>query len=95
MKSRQVEFPISKISLWFIYRSQGRWKEMFEMFMQAIETKLRMLGQEHPQSLEMMANVAATDVSQKRWKHAEAWFLHVRGRQARGYSAKSIQIPCI
>jgi len=48
--------------------------------MQAIETKFRMLGQEHPEALEMMANVTATYFSQERWKQAQALFIQVRGR---------------
>jgi hypothetical protein len=40
------------------YRNQGRWKEAEELFVQVMETSLRVLGQEHPDTLTSMNNLA-------------------------------------
>jgi tetratricopeptide (TPR) repeat protein len=59
------------------YRNQGRWKEAEELEVQAMETSLRVLGQEHPDTLSSMANLAATYRNQERWKEAEKLFMQV------------------
>ena len=40
------------------YRNQGQWSKAEELKVQVIETPKRMLGQEHPDTLTSMANVA-------------------------------------
>jgi tetratricopeptide (TPR) repeat protein len=51
--------------------SDGRYKEAEELFMQVIEARKRVLGEEHPYTLTSMGNLAATYRSQGRWKEAE------------------------
>jgi hypothetical protein len=53
------------------YASQGRWKEAEELQVQEMETNLRVLGAEHPETLTSMANLALTYANQGRWKEAE------------------------
>ena len=40
------------------YRNQGRWKEAEELDVQVIETRKRVLGQAHPDTLTSMNNLA-------------------------------------
>jgi hypothetical protein len=42
------------------YRNQGRWKEAEDLDVQVMETSLRVLGQEHPDTLSSMNNLAFT-----------------------------------
>jgi tetratricopeptide (TPR) repeat protein len=42
------------------YRNQGRWKEAEELFVQVMETRKRVLGAEHPDTLTSMSNLAFT-----------------------------------
>ena len=51
--------------------SDGRWKEAEELYMQVMETRKRVLGEEHPDTLTSMANLASTYRNQGRWKEAE------------------------
>jgi tetratricopeptide (TPR) repeat protein len=53
-----------------LYRD-GRWDEAEELFIQVMETRKRVLGQEHPDTLTSMANLASTYRKQGRWKEAE------------------------
>jgi hypothetical protein len=53
------------------YRNQGRWKEAEALEVQAMKTRKRVLGQEHPDTLTSMANLASTYRNQGRWKEAE------------------------
>ena len=39
--------------------------------MRVMETRVRVLGEEHPDTLSSMANLAATFWNQGRWKEAE------------------------
>jgi Flp pilus assembly protein TadD len=59
------------------HKSQGRWKEAEELMMQVVETRKRVLGQEHPDTLTSMHNLALTYQSQGRWKEAEALMMQV------------------
>ena len=43
-----------------MYRNQGRWKEAEQLEVQVMETSLRVLGNEHPDTLTRMANLAFT-----------------------------------
>jgi len=51
--------------------SDGRWKEAEELFVQVMETSKRVLGDEHPDTLTSMNNLASTYRKQGRWKEAE------------------------
>jgi tetratricopeptide (TPR) repeat protein len=53
------------------YRNQGRRKEAEELFVRVMETRVRVLGSEHPHTLTSMANLASTYRNQGRWKEAE------------------------
>jgi hypothetical protein len=48
------------VNLASTYRDQGRWQEAEELFVQVMETSLRVLGQEHPNTLTSMNNIAIT-----------------------------------
>jgi hypothetical protein len=48
------------------YRNQGRWEEAEELDVQVMETRERVLGQEHPDTLTSMNNLAFTLKSQGR-----------------------------
>ncbi|MDI1492405.1 MAG: hypothetical protein OHK93_003619 [Ramalina farinacea] len=52
------------------YRNQGRWKEAEELEVRVMETRKRVLGEEHPDTLTSMANLAFTIKSQGRNDHA-------------------------
>jgi tetratricopeptide (TPR) repeat protein len=54
-----------------MYRDQGRLKEAEELEVQVIETRKKVLGAEHPDTLTSMANLASTFWNQGRWKEAE------------------------
>jgi tetratricopeptide (TPR) repeat protein len=51
--------------------SDGRYKEAEELQVQVIETRKRVLGDEHPDTLASIANLASTYRNQGRWKEAE------------------------
>ncbi|KAF2188857.1 HET-domain-containing protein [Zopfia rhizophila CBS 207.26] len=51
--------------------SDGRYNEAEELFAQVMETRKRVLGAEHPDTLTSMANLASTYRNQGRWKAAE------------------------
>jgi tetratricopeptide (TPR) repeat protein len=53
------------------YFSEGRWKKAEELFTQVIQTRKRVLGEEHPDTLTSMADLASTLWSQGRWKEGE------------------------
>ena len=61
------------IYLW----GKGLWKEAEELEVQAIETRKRVLGKEHPDTLTSIGNLAATFRSQGRWEEAEELELQV------------------
>ncbi len=54
-----------------IYHDEGRWREAEELELQVMETMKRVLGEEHPDTLISMGNLAATYRNQGRWKEAE------------------------
>ena len=49
----------------------GRWTEAEQLNVQVLETRKRVLGEEHPDTLTIMANLASTYRNQGRWKEAE------------------------
>ncbi|ORY18336.1 hypothetical protein BCR34DRAFT_670856 [Clohesyomyces aquaticus] len=52
--------------------SDGRYNEAEELFVQVMQTRKRVLGEEHLDTLTSMANLASTFWNQGRWKEAEA-----------------------
>jgi hypothetical protein len=63
------------------YWNQGRWKEAEELQVQVMETRKRVLTDEHPDTLTSMHNLALTLQSQAR--HEEALALIERCFQSR------------
>ena len=57
--------------------SDGRYNESEELFVQVMETRKRVLGEEHPDTLSSIANLASTYRNQGRWKEAEELFVQV------------------
>jgi hypothetical protein len=53
------------------YRNQGRWKEAEGLEVQVMESRKRLLGAEHPDTLTSMANLASMYRNQGQWKEAE------------------------
>lgn len=43
-----------------IYHDQGRWDEAEKLKEKVLEVRIRLLGEEHPHTLEATANLAAT-----------------------------------
>lgn len=60
-----------------ILKNEGLWGEAEELEMQVMETRKRMLGMEHPDTLTSMANLASIYRNQGRWKEAEELELQV------------------
>ncbi|KAK0459053.1 hypothetical protein IW261DRAFT_1540773 [Armillaria novae-zelandiae] len=75
------------------YQNQGRWKEAEELQLQVLELRKKkeaeelelqvlelrntVLGEEHPDTLKAMANLAFMYQNQGRWKEAEELQLQV------------------
>lgn len=53
------------------YRGQGRLDETEELELQVLETRKKVLGEEHPDTLTSMNNLAMTFSDQGRWKEAK------------------------
>ncbi|KAF2633333.1 kinesin light chain, partial [Macroventuria anomochaeta] len=51
--------------------SDGRYQEAEELDVEVMQTRRRVLGEEHPETLTSMANLASTYRNQGRWKEAE------------------------
>jgi tetratricopeptide (TPR) repeat protein len=51
--------------------SDGRYNEAEKLFAEVVETRKRVLGSDHPDTLTSMANLALTYRNQGRWKEAE------------------------
>ncbi|KAI9775707.1 MAG: hypothetical protein M1816_005776, partial [Peltula sp. TS41687] len=66
-----------------VYYTEGRWKEAEELEVQVMETRARVLGQEHPHTLISMGNLALTYMNQGRWKEAEELNVQVMEAGAR------------
>ena len=54
-----------------VYACQGWWKEAEELQVQVMETRKRVLGQEHSDTLLSMGSLAVAYLNQGRWKEAE------------------------
>ena len=52
-------------------RNQGWSKEAEELDVQVMQTSLRVLGEEHPDTLSIMVNLATTYWNQGQWKEAD------------------------
>jgi Tetratricopeptide repeat len=63
---------MSMANLASTYQNQGRWKEAEDLEVQVMETRKRVLGQEHPGTLTSMNNLAFTLKSQGRDEKAVA-----------------------
>jgi tetratricopeptide (TPR) repeat protein len=57
--------------LWLVYFESGHWKEAEKLAVQVMETRKRVLGAEHLDTLTSIANLASTYRNQGRWKEAE------------------------
>ncbi|KAJ0100736.1 hypothetical protein J7T55_000106 [Diaporthe amygdali] len=55
-----------------VYYGEGLWKEAESLFVQVMETLKRVLGEEHPDTLTSMSNLASTYGNQGRWSEAES-----------------------
>src|SRR3984957_10194764 len=64
-----------------VYADGGRWKEAEKLSVLVMETSKRVLGEEHPDTLTSMSNLALTYWNQGRWKEAEV--LHVSVMETR------------
>jgi len=51
--------------------SDGQFNEAEFLFVEVMETRKRVLGQEHPSTLTSMGNLVSTYINQGRWKEAE------------------------
>jgi len=60
-----------KFSLVAIFTLRGLWQDAEELNVQVMETRKRVLGAEHPDTLISISNLASTFWSQGRWKEAE------------------------
>jgi hypothetical protein len=58
-----VRWCIPSVATRLTYWNQGRWREAEELFVQVMETRKRVLGEEHPDTLTSMNNLAWT------WNH--------------------------
>ncbi|KAL8718789.1 MAG: hypothetical protein Q9225_004121 [Loekoesia sp. 1 TL-2023] len=54
-----------------VFDEAGRWKEAEELRVEVMETRKRVLGEEHSDTLDSIANLASTYWNQGRWKEAE------------------------
>jgi hypothetical protein len=71
---RVIIFCFNTITLY----SDGRYKEAKELQVQVMETTKGVLGEEHPDTLTSMGNLASTYRNQGRWKEAEELQVQVR-----------------
>jgi len=60
-----------------VNRNQGRWKDAEELEVQVMETRVKLLGQDHPDTLSSMSSLASTLFHQDQWVEAEKLLLRV------------------
>ncbi|KAI4260721.1 MAG: hypothetical protein LQ352_000113 [Teloschistes flavicans] len=65
------------------FSEAGRWKEAEELEVRVMQTRKRVLGEEHPSTLSSMANLASTYWNQGRWKEAEGLEVQVMETRTR------------
>lgn len=58
-------------NLFLTYSKQGRLEEAEELQVQVMQSRKRVLGEEHPDTLASMSYLASTYSNQSRWKEAE------------------------
>ncbi|KAI9763728.1 MAG: hypothetical protein M1840_009125 [Geoglossum simile] len=68
-------------NLAWTYWNRGQWEKAEELDVQGVETRKRVLGVEHPETLLSVGNLASTYSHQGRWKEAEE--LEVQVMEAR------------
>ena len=68
--------------------SDGRYREAEGPFKEASQTFKKVLGEEHPDTLTSMANLASTYRNQGRWKEAEELFVQVMETRKRVLGAE-------
>jgi tetratricopeptide (TPR) repeat protein len=79
-RSAEVESDCRSALTWryaMTLRSDGRYNEAEELFVQVMETRKGVLGDEHPDTLASMENLASTYRNQGRWKAAEGLSVQV------------------
>ena len=72
LTSKDFDYPLTLTSmgnLALTYRNQGRWKEAEELDLQVMDTRKKVLGQEHPDTPKSMNNLAWTWRGQNRDYH--------------------------
>jgi hypothetical protein len=78
------------------YWNQGRWTEAEKMHVQVMETRQRLLGEEHPDTMTSMANLASTYWNQGQWMEAEKMEktqeVHRKSKQAE-HTVRSTRSP--
>ena len=74
------------------YRDQGRWNEAEQLQVQVMDMSKKLLGPEHPDSLNSMGNLANTYRYQGKWNEAEQLEVQVMDIPLKhGKSSKHIQ----
>jgi hypothetical protein len=63
--------------------TDGRWREAEELFVQVMQTRKRVLEEEHPSTLTSIANLASTYRNQGQWKGAEELEVQIMERKKR------------
>ena len=58
-------------NLGILYQLHGQYHEAEQLFVQVMETRKRVLGQDHPDTLTSMGKLASTSRNQGRWTEAE------------------------
>ncbi|KAJ5503479.1 hypothetical protein N7463_006353 [Penicillium fimorum] len=73
--SRSSNLETSEIFVWktlaHVHYNEGRWDEAEQLEVQVVETSKTKLGEDHPDTLSSMANLALTYKNQGRWDEAE------------------------
>ncbi|KAJ5454948.1 hypothetical protein N7530_012717 [Penicillium desertorum] len=57
--------------LGMVHDDEGHWEEAEQLFVQAMETRKTKLGEDHPDTLTSMSNLASTYRNRGRWEEAE------------------------
>ena len=60
-----------------VYYDEGRWEEAEKLFLEAVETRMTKIGDDHPSTLNSISGLALTYRKQGRWEEAEKLFLEV------------------
>jgi hypothetical protein len=71
-----------------VFNESGYWTKAGELEIQVMETRRRVLGAEHPDTLASMGNLATTLWKQGRWKEAEELEIQVMEMRRRVLGAE-------